>query len=130
MPAEGATIWLIPDAYLPAVGQGPLPGHEAVCLLNTSKKAAHLEMDFFFEDREPCLGVPITVGPQRTLHVRTDKPEQLKGFAVPRQVPYAIRVRSDIPVVVQYSRLDATQSNLALMTSLGFPAARVARRTR
>lgn len=121
MPGEGATMWLIPDAYLPAAGAGPLLGHEAICILNTGEEPARVEVDFYFEDREPYLGVPVRVGPRRTLHVRTDRPEMLNGFAVPRQVPYALRVRSDVPIVVQYSRLDVTQPNLALMTAMAFP---------
>ncbi|MDR7574219.1 MAG: sensory rhodopsin transducer [Armatimonadota bacterium] len=118
---EGATTWLIPDAYLPAAGQGELQGHEAICILNTGDQPAAVALDFFFEDREPRLGVPVTIGPRRTLHVRTDRPEMLGGFVVPRQVPYALRVRSSVPVVVQYSRLDVTQPNLALMTCVGYP---------
>lgn len=121
MPGEGARTWLIADAYLPAGGSGRLVGHEAICMLNTGDQPAHVEVDFYFEEREPRLGVPVTIGPRRTLHLRTDRPEMLGGFAVPREVPYAIRVRSDLPVVVQYSRLDVSQPNLALMTSLGFP---------
>src|SRR5207245_745 len=53
MPGEGALTWYIPDAYLPAEGSGPLTGHEAICVLNTSDERAHIAVDFFFEDREP-----------------------------------------------------------------------------
>jgi hypothetical protein len=119
--AEGATTWLIPDAYLPAAGDGAVQGHEAICILNTTDQTAAVVLDFFFEDREPHLGVPVTVGPRRTLHLRTDRPQMLGGFVVPRQVPYAVRVRASVPVVVQYSRLDVSQPNLALMTCLGYP---------
>ena len=121
MPGEGARTWLIADAYLPAAGSGRPVGHEAICILNTGDQPARVEVDFYFEEREARLGVPVTVGPRRTLHVRTDRPEMLGGFAVPREVPYAIRLRSNMPVVVQYSRLDVSQPNLALMTTLGFP---------
>jgi hypothetical protein len=120
--AEGAMTWLIPDGYLPPEGEGRLSGHEAICILNTTDQAAQVVLDFFFEDREPHLGVTLQVAARRTRHIRTDRPEMLGGFQVPRQVPYAIRVRSSVPVVVQYSRLDVTQPNLALMTSLAFPA--------
>ena len=120
MPADGARTWLIADAYLPSAGLGHLAGHEAICILNTGDHPAHVQIDFYFEEREPQLGVAVTIGPRRTRHIRTDKPEMLGGLAIPREVPYAIRVRSDVPVVVQYSRLDVTQPNLALMTTLGF----------
>src|SRR3989441_4196298 len=77
MHSEGALTWYIPDAYLPAGGSGPLVGHEAICVLNTSDQRAHIEVDFYFEDREPHPGVAFSVGPQRTLHVRTDRPQML-----------------------------------------------------
>jgi hypothetical protein len=121
MAMGGACTWFVPDAYLPARGQGSLVGHEAICILNTSEERAHVEIDFYFEDREPQLGIGLTVGPQRSLHVRTDQPAMLAGFEVPREVPYAMRIRSTIPIVVQYSRMDVTQPNLALMTCMAFP---------
>ena len=34
------------------------------------------------------------------MHVRLDKPEQLSGTVIPRDVPYALRVRSDVPIIV------------------------------
>jgi len=117
---QGARVWLIPDGFLPAKGDGPLEGHEAFCILNVEDQDAHVEIDFYFEDREPVLGVPIRVGARRTLHVRTDRPETL-GFALPRRVPYAARIRSDVPIAVQYSRMDVSQPNLTLMTSMAHP---------
>jgi len=123
MKSEGSLVWYIPDAYLPqpVVGDGPYIGHEAVCVLNVSAEDAHLHFDFYFEDRSPVKDIGVDVLSERTRHVRLDKPEQLSGFAVPVGVPYAIRVRSDVPVIVQYSRLDTTQKQCTLMTTMAFP---------
>ena len=63
----------------------------------------------------------VPVGPERTLHIRLDKPEMLGGMTLPRLVPFAIRVESDIPIVVQHSRLDVTQPNLSVSTSIAYP---------
>lgn len=120
---EGARVWLIPDGYLatpPADGK-PYQSHEAVCVLNTGISDAHIRLDLFFEDREPIKEIPVVVKAERTLHVRLDKPEQLGGTVIPRDVPYALRVRSDVPIIVQYSRLDTTQMNMALMTTIAYP---------
>jgi Uncharacterized protein conserved in bacteria len=117
---EGAKVWLVPDCYLPEPGNDPLKGHEAICLLNTGTVAANVTLDFYFEDREPIKDVKITLGAERTWHVRLDDPEKL-GVAIPRLVPYAIRVRSDVNIVVQYSRMDTSQTNLALMTTIAWP---------
>jgi hypothetical protein len=118
---EGARVWLIGDAYLPAEINPELPGHEATCVLNTSEKPANVVLTFYFEDRDPIRNVKVLVGPERTLHIRLDKPEMLGGMTLPRLAPFAIRVESDIPIVVQHSRLDVTQPNLSVSTSIAYP---------
>jgi len=124
MNTPGALTWFIPDAYLPPpiVGDGPYVGHEAVCVLNVSAQDAVLRLDFYFEDRPPVKDVTVTVPAERTRHLHLDKPEQIGGFAVPVGVPYAIRIRSNVPVIVQYSRLDTTQVQCTLMTTMAYPS--------
>ncbi len=123
MVSEGARVWFIPDTYLatPPNRDDPYFSHEAICILNTGPQPAHIALDFYFEDRPPIKDVRLVVEAERTWHVRLDKPESLEGFAIPRDTPYAIRLRSDEPVIVQYSRLDTTQPNLALMTTMAYP---------
>jgi len=58
---------------------------------------------------------------ERTRHLRLDRAEQIGGFSVPVGVPYAIRVRSNVPITVQYSRLDTTQAQCTLMTTMAYP---------
>lgn len=118
---QGAKVWLIPDAYLPDPGTDKLQGHEAVCLLNTGTQEANIQLDFYFEDRDPIKGVNVKLGGERTLHLRLDDPEALGGVEIPRMVPYAIRVTSDVNIVVQYSRMDTSQVNLTLMTTIAWP---------
>ena len=119
--SEGAKVWLVPDGYVPEESSGGQESHEAICVLNTSREEAHLLVSFYFEDREPVKGVEVVVPPERTRHVRTDRPEQLGGAEIPRGVPYAVRVESDVPVTVQHSRMDTTQAALSLMTTLAYP---------
>jgi hypothetical protein len=119
--ADGAKLWIFPDGYLPARGEGnQYVGHDCVCILNTGLEIAECSLDFYFEDREPVLGVPVTVGAQRSLHLRLDKPEQLGGYALPRETPYSLRLTSSVALVAQYSRLDVTQPNMAFLSSLGY----------
>ena len=119
--SEGAKVWLVPDGYVPEESSGGQESHEAICVLNTSREEAHLLVSFYFEDREPVKGVEVVVPPERTRHVRTDRPEQLGGAKIPRGVPYAVRVESDVPVTVQHSRMDTTQAALSLMTTMAYP---------
>ncbi len=120
---EGARTWLIPDGYMatpPNDGQ-PYQSHEAICILNTGAQDVHIQLDIYFEDRDPLKDIAVTVKAERTFHVRLDKPEHLGGASIPRDVPYAVRVRADAPVIVQHSRLDTTQTNMALMTTIAYP---------
>jgi hypothetical protein len=119
--AEGAHVWLIPDGYLPEASQGDQQSHEAICVLNSGTQDATLRITFYFEDRPPLRDVPVVVPAERTRHVRTDQPSQLGGNVLPRGVPYAVRVASNHPVVVQHSRLDTSAPALALMTTLAHP---------
>lgn len=123
MTTEGATTWFIPDTYLPepVTADGPYVGHEAICVLNVTERDASLRLDFYFEDRPPVKDIQTTVPGERTRHLRLDKPEQIGGFEVPVGVPYAIRIRSDVPIIVQYSRLDTTQTQSTLMTTMAYP---------
>lgn len=112
--------WYIPDAYLatPVDDDPSYKNHEAVCVMNTAEDDAHLIFDFYFADREPVEGVAVTVPAKRCYHIRMDDPEQIGGAVIPFDVPYGIRVRSDIAVTVQYSRMYATTRNISLMTTM------------
>ena len=121
MSSEGARVWLIPDGFIPEESSGSQESHEAICVLNTSAEEARLSIAFYFEDREPVKDVEVVIPPERTRHIRTD---QLGGTEIPHGVPYAIRVESNIPVVVQCSRMDTTQAALSLMTVMAHPVER------
>lgn len=120
MKAYGGKVWLIPDAYFPERSSGMLPSHEAVCLLNTGERDTEVEFTLFFEDREPLAGFRIGCPAARTCHVRMDQLKSEEGLTIPTGVPYSILVTSDIPIVVQYSRMDTTQAEMALMTAMAY----------
>lgn len=122
--SEGARVWIIPDGFIPEESSGSQVSHEAICVLNTSEEEARLSVSFYFEDWEPIRDVEVIVPPERTRHIRTDLPGELGGAEIPRGVPYAIRVESSVPVVVQCSRMDTTQAALSLMTAMAYPVQR------
>lgn len=115
-------MWLIPDCYLPEESSGGLTSHEAICVLNTSRREASLSLTFYFEDRAPIGDVRVSVPAERTRHIRLDRPEEIGGSEIPRGVPYAARIESDEPVAVQCSRMDSSQEALALMTVVAHAA--------
>lgn len=116
----GRHRWYVPDAYLPSDSSRGVESHEAACLLNVGDRAAQVRFTFFFEDRDPIGPVQLTLEARRTWHVRLDDPAQIGGVALPRGVPYAYVVESDVPVVLQHSRLDTSAGAYALFTTIAY----------
>ncbi len=73
----------------------------------------------YFADREPAGPYRFTVAARRTRHVRFN--ELSDPAPVPRDTDYASVIESDVPIVVQHTRLDSRQQALALMTTIAFP---------
>ena len=114
--------WLIADMYYPSESKpGTVHSHEAVCVLNPSDRDAHLEIALYFKDREPIALQHCTCPARRTSHVRMDIAKTADGSGVPQDIPYAALVNSDMEIAVQYSRADAHQEALAMMTTMAHP---------
>lgn len=119
----GKKRWAIAEGYIPAWSQGPEPqmlSHETVCLLNASAQEAHVEITIYLTDREPVGPYRITVPARRTRHVRfndLNDPEP-----IPLDTDYASVIESDVPIVVQHTRLDSRQAENALLTTIAFAA--------
>jgi hypothetical protein len=117
---RGEKLWYIPDGYIPEISSGELTSHESICVLNTSSEDALIKITIYFEDREPLEDIMVVVAGRRTKHIRTSSLQQ-GGMPIPVGVPYAIEVQSDIPIIVQYSRLDSTQAENTLMSVMAYP---------
>jgi len=117
----GAKVWIVPDSYLPEQSTGGLHSHESTCVLNLSSRPAKVRVTVYFEDREPLEGFEATCPPFRTVHIRLDSLKNRGGEPLPVGKPMALKVESDVAVVVQHTRLDTTQPALALMTTIAFP---------
>lgn len=118
----GKTRWAIAEGYIPSASVDPenpaLLSHETACVLNVGDREAHVSLWIFFKDREPVGPYTITIAPRRTLHLRFNDlkvPEP-----VPRDTDYASIIESDVPVVVQHTRLDSRNSDLALLSTMAF----------
>ena len=116
----GKNTWLIPDCFLEPVSHGQV-SYEAICVLNTSPENAEIKLTLFFEDREADTSFSSSCASMRTHHIRLDKLKNSDGQEIPRGVPYAMLIESSAPIVVQYSRLDSAQAELALMTTMAYP---------
>jgi hypothetical protein len=122
-PALGARLWAIPEGYIPEQSTGPAPemtSHETACLLNTGDRDAQVRITLYFPDREPVGPYRVVVPARRTLHLRFN--ELRDPEPVPRGQDFASVLESDVPIVVQHTRLDSRQAENALMTTLAYAA--------
>ncbi len=115
----GKKVWFIPDAFYSSKWNGQV-SHEAVCVINTTNEDAEIEFTFFFEDREKLCGFKSYCSAGRTHHIRMDKLRNDKGEGIAQDIPYAIMLESNVPVIAQYSRLDTSQPEMALMTTIAY----------
>ena len=121
MNGEGHYAWVVPDGWLPPEGgEGDMVNHESLMIMNTGSKQAELKVDIYFGDRAPIKDLPLTVEAERIRAIRLDLPEDL-GFELPRATQYALKIKSNVKVIVQYGRMDVRQPNLAYYGTMAHP---------
>ena len=118
----GQRRWAIAEGYIPPGGTHAddprFESHETACLLNTNAQDAHVTLTIYFKDRDPVGPYRITVPARRTLHLRFN---DLKDPApIPRDTDYSSVFESDLPIVVQHTRLDSRQAALALLSTIAY----------
>jgi len=119
--AIGRKRWAIAEGYIPAESNGPAPtmtSHETACLLNAGDEAANVAITIYFTDREPCGPYRVTVPARRTLHLRFN--DLRDPEPVPRGTDYASVIESDVPIIVQHTRLDSRQAEEALLSTIAY----------
>ena len=115
-------MWAIAEGYIPSYSHGPAPAftsHETACLLNPNDEDAHVTITIYFKDREPAGPYRVTVGARRTLHLRFN--ELKVPESIPRDTDYSSVIESNVPIVVQHTRLDSRQAESALLSTIAFP---------
>ena len=121
MEAIGRRRWAIAEGYIPsesAFSDRALISHETACILNAGDRDARIEITILFANREPVGPYKVTVGARRTLHLRFN---DLKEPAlVPRDTDYASIFESDVPIIVQHTRLDSRRAELALLSTMAY----------
>ncbi len=119
----GRTRWVIAEGWIPGWSHGPDPqmqSHETACILNTGNRDAHIRITVFYEDREPGGPYEMTVPARRTVHQRFNDLHEPEP--IPVATNYASLIESDVPIVVQHTRLDSRQAENALLTTIAFGA--------
>lgn len=119
----GKRMWAIAEGYIPAESTGPKPqleSHETVCILNTSSRAAIIEIMIYFSNKDPVGPYRLTIPPQRTQHIRFN--DLRDPQPIPKNTDFASTIISNVPIVVQHTRLDSRQNANALLSTIAFSA--------
>lgn len=117
----GKKIWAIADGFIPGSSHGPEPqmtSHDTLCFLNVTKTSAEVKITLYFKDRNPLGPYVLKVPAERTLHMRFNNlksPEK-----IPVDTDFAALVISDVPIIVQQTRLDSRQAENALFSTIAF----------
>ncbi len=122
MKTIGQTLWAIPGGHIPLRGTGHEPeltSHDLVCLLNMNDRDAHIKITIFYQDRDPVGPYTLKVPARRVRHVRFN--DLIDPEAMPLDTDYGGVIESDVPVVVQFTRLDSGQAENASMSAMAFP---------
>jgi hypothetical protein len=119
----GKRAWAIAEGHIPEWSHGPEPAmtsHEAACILNAGDRDAHVRITVLFSDKQPVGPYEVTVPAMRTRHIRFN---DLKDpMPIPIGVDFSSVIESDVPIVVQHTRLDSRQDANALLSTIAFAA--------
>lgn len=123
MRAIGRMLWVVPGGHIPLKSHGREPectSHDQLCLLNTGEQDAGVKLTIFYSDSDPKGPYLLTAPAGRTRHVRFN--DLIDPEAIPLDTDFAALVESNLPIVVQFSRLDTRQSALAICSTIAFAA--------
>ena len=124
MDGIGRKLWAIAEGYIPSASSSSdraLVSHETACILNAGNREARITIMIYFAEREPAGPYRIIVPARRTYHLRFNDLED--PAPVPRDTDYSSVVESDVPIVVQHTRLDSRRAEISLMSTLAYSEA-------
>lgn len=117
----GHKRWAIAEGYTPSWSTGPTPtmmSHETLCMLNTTDCDTHVELTIFYATCPPTGPYRLTISACRTKHVRMN--DLTNPEPIPPAVEYASVTESNVPIVVQHTRLDFRQAENALISTIAY----------
>lgn len=122
----GHTVWAIPGGHIPLHSTGHEPentSRDELSLLNTTDEEAQVELTIFYSDREPVNPYRLVVAARRVRQVRFN--DLIDPEALPLDTPYACVLVASVPIVVQFTRLDTSQANNAVASTIAYAERRL-----
>lgn len=122
MTARGKKCWAIPGGHIPLNSTGHEPeynSHDKLCILNLGEEQAEIRLMLYYSDRDPVGPYPLSVKGQRVRHVRFN--DLIDPQAMPLDTDFACILESNVPVIVQFTRMDTSQAENAITSLMAFP---------
>jgi hypothetical protein len=117
----GRKRWAIAEGYLPSgscSSDRTLVSHETACILNAGDRAAHVTVTICFADRDPAGPYRVVVPPRRTYHLGFNDLKDPEP--IPLDTDYSSVFESDVPIVVQHTRLDSRLAEISLLSTIAY----------
>lgn len=119
----GKLDWAFSGGRIPFDSTGEEPmfnSHDKISVLNTSEDKAEIEIFIFYENEAPVGTYEVEIKPKRLRKIRIN--DLIDPEAVQLERNYGCYIRSNVPVVIQFSRMSTGQAANALMGTIAFPA--------
>jgi len=120
----GRTHWAIAEGYIPSqssFSEPALASHETACILNAGDRNAQVRITIYFANREPIGPYRVTVAARRTLHLKFN--DLTDPAPIQRDTDYASVFESDVPIIVQHTRLDSRRAEVSLLSTIAYAEA-------
>ena len=120
--ATGQKTWVIPGGRIPLLSSGIEPANtsrDELCILNTNESDASIQLVIYYEHQPPVGPYVISVQAQRMRVIRFN--DLVDPAPILLDMNYAVVINSDIPIVVQFTRVDSSSGSPATTITMAYP---------
>lgn len=122
MKAIGKLDWAFSAGRIPFQSTGEEPefiSHDKIGILNTSEEEAVIELYIFYENVQPVGPYSLIIPPLRIKKIRFN--DLIDPEAMPLEQNYSCFIKTNVKVVIQFSRMNTGSNTAAEMSSMAFP---------
>src|SRR5690606_3084108 len=116
----GKLDWAFSAGRIPFLTNGEEPdmtSHDKIAVLNLSNSEAVLEIQVFYEDDSPAV-YEVKIQPERLKTIRFN--DLIDPAAIQMERNFSCYIRSNVPVVVEYSMLNSGSATNAEMSTMAY----------
>jgi hypothetical protein len=121
--STGHKTWIIAGGHIPLRSTGDEPefsSRDELCVLNTNAKPAKIAIMVYHEANPPAGPYKIELKEECVRHIRFN--DLVDPLPISLDTGFAAVVTSDVPIVVQFTRMDTSHKMVAGFSTLAFSA--------